>query len=122
MKKGLIILLVAIFSLNASAQSEKTNQAVLTCGVTFIGTKDYKIKIDYGFEEREIPTDENGNQITFNNRISVINYMTLRGWEFQGFSKELEPGVEVWKFQKVVSEEEAKELLKKIRYRKKEKK
>ena len=122
MKRVLIIMMIALCSLNASAQSEKNNKAVLTCGVKWIGTKDYKIKIDYGFVEREVPTDENGNEITFNNRISVINYMTLQGWEFQGISKELEPGVEQMKFQKVVTESEAKEYLMKIRYSKKEKK
>ena len=121
MKKILVILIVALLSINASAQVEKSNQKVLTCGVRFIGTKDYRIKIDYGFKEKEIPTDENGNEITFNNRISIINYMTLRGWEYQGFSKELEVGYEHMRFQKVVSDEEAKEFLKKIRYTKKDK-
>ena len=122
MKKILIILIVALLSINASAQVEKSNQKVLTCGVRFLGAKDYKIKIDYGFKEREIPTDENGIEITFNNRISVINYMTLRGWVYQGFSKELEAGYEHMQFQKVVSDEEAKEFLDKIRYAKKDKK
>ena len=122
MKKVLVILIVALLSINASAQVEKSNQKVLTCGVKWLGTKDYKIKLDYGFEEREVPKDENGNEITFNNRISVINYMTLQGWVFQGISKELEPGTEVMRFQKVVSDEEAKEFLKKIRYAKKDKK
>ena len=116
MKKVLFILLVVFISLSANAQVDVTNKKVLICGVKWTPNKDTSIKMDYGFEKVEIPTDENGNEITFNNRISVINYMTLQGWEFKGITRELGSGNEQMKFQKVVSDEEAKVLLKKIRY------
>ena len=119
MKRLFGILILALLSMKVSAQAGVTNKNILTCGVKWLGVKDYKIKLDYGFEEREIPMDENGNEITFNNRISIINYMTLQGWEYQGISKELEQGTELMRFQKAVSDEEAKEYLKKIRYSKK---
>ena len=121
MKKITLIIafLVAALVIPVNAQSitnddlEKENQIVQYCLVNIKyggSSKTATITIDYGFGEEEAVTDKDGNKVQFNGRIACINYMTLRGWKYLGHNDNGNGGL---MFRRVVTQEEAQQILKK---------
>ena len=88
MKKVFIIIMMALMSLGAQAQSvnqpgEKYPVYCSVKGYNFWGVGKVKVQLDLGYKTSNFETllDENGKQIKFNTMMEVINYMAKRGWE-----------------------------------------
>ena len=88
MKKVFIIMMMALMSLGAQAQSvnqpgEKYPVYCSVKGYNFWGVGKVKVQLDLGYKTSNFETllDENGKQIKFNTMMEVINYMAKRGWE-----------------------------------------
>lgn len=118
MKKKILLAVMVLISLTSFAQSNikeqqsnnsKENGKYIYCAVSTIANLSNVI-YDDGTERDKILKDENGKRMHFNTDISIINYMTLQGWELYIYN---DHGKTV--FRKKVSDEEAQELLKKMR-------
>ena len=88
MKKVFIIMMMALMSLGAQAQSvnqpgEKYPVYCSVKGYNFWGVGKVKVQLDLGYKTSNFETllDENGKKIKFNTMMEVINYMAKRGWE-----------------------------------------
>ena len=116
---AIVFLLSIALSLSAQRNGKIENKKYQFCVVDFkdSSTGKTRIEIQCGFAEKVIPEDESKNQIWFNNRAAVINYMTLQGWEYLGWSMDL-TGYEKPMFKRQVSDDEANELIDQLKYNK----
>ena len=125
-KRSILLVLAVFFSLVLSAQSlrEINGKRILFVGVTLNidGKLKKQVTIDYGFYNRlntegkysSKITDANGNPLLFNDKLSVINYMTLQGWTYMNSMDVIYGGSITSIFAREVSEEEANEILPKL--------
>ena len=88
MKKVFIIIMMALMSLGAQAQSvnqpgEKYPVYCSVKGYNFWGVGQVQVQLDLGYKTSnfETPLDDNGQPLKFNTMMEVINYMAKRGWE-----------------------------------------
>ena len=125
-QRSILLVLAVFFSLVLSAQSlrEINGKRILFVGVTLNidGKLKGQVTIDYGFYNRlntegkysSKITDANGNPLLFNDKLSVINYMTLQGWTYMNSMDVIYGGSITSIFAREVSEEEANEILPKL--------
>lgn len=115
MKRILLIsLFVMAFLIPINAQVNQTNQdgkLYQYCTVFYDG-QNLTIQIDYGFKEKDKVADDTDKRLRFNSRVSIINYMTLQGWEYLGSRDELGGN---FLFRREVTQSEAKELIEKMK-------
>lgn len=78
MKKYLLLLSFALITLQLQAEERRT----VYCSTTTSGY----VSIDYGQPHlnKNWLVDENGKSIYFRSMIGVMNYMTERGWHYEG--------------------------------------
>ena len=92
------------------ADSKKENGKYFYCDVTTDISKVNSVAYDDGtVRGNDLLKDENGKKLNFNTDMSIINYMTLQGWEIYIYN---DNGKTV--FRKKVTDQEAQELLKKM--------
>ena len=91
MKKLFVIMMMALLSLGAQAQSvtnpgEKYPVYCSVKGYNFWGAGKVKVILDFGAKTKNFETiiGDDGKQIKFNTMMEVINYMAKRGWELDG--------------------------------------
>jgi hypothetical protein len=81
MKKVFIVMLMALMSLGAQAQSEKYAYCVMQCFGKVFSTK-YVVTLDFGeVASKRKQIYEDGKKKQFNSNGESLNYMGRRGWE-----------------------------------------
>lgn len=81
MKKVFIVMLMALMSLGAQAQSEKYAYCIMQCFGKVFSTK-YVVTLDFGeVASKRKQIYEDGKKKQFNSNGESLNYMGRRGWE-----------------------------------------
>lgn len=81
MRKILFVVLMALMSLGAQAQSEKYAYCVMQCNGKVFSTK-YIVTLDFGeVASKRQQIYEDGKKKQFNSNGESLNYMGRRGWE-----------------------------------------
>lgn len=81
MKKVFIIMVMALMSLGAQAQSEKYAYCIMQCNGKVFSSK-YIVTLDFGeVLSKRKQIYENGKKKQFNSNGESLNYMGRRGWD-----------------------------------------